>query len=357
MAPQTSYSLNSPIASYAGESADSGHEDVLTGLPLPSPAKTVAITVANSTAYTLRFVDATGNDDATYTSDGSATKAEIVAGLIAAVNAKPQADYSAVNYGGDLVLVAKAGVQFPRAVTSTGAGTLTLADLTTTIPFGCAVALDSGRMSSSDPQAIAIRLPNSATDVLLGLVKYSKFFESTYFPATPVSAPCAPAGQPLNVARRGRFWVKVEEDVNAGDQAYVRFNTDLLGPGAWRKSLDGAAQVITYTPATANATPFSVSINGINYDFLSDADGTPTEAVTAFKALINADTAVHGVVASGTATLILTGAAGASFTYHASANMSAVVTTAAAPEAVAFPGARFLSPGSANGFAVLQLGA
>ena len=76
----------------------------------------------------------------------------------------------------------------------------------------------------------------------------------------------------------------------------------------------------------------------------------------AFRTLINADTALHGVTASGTTTLILTGAAGASFTYSASANMVAAVTTAAAPEAMQFPNARFLSSASANELAVVQLG-
>lgn len=354
--PQLSYSLNSPAALYSGQSADNGLEEVLTGLPLPAPAKLVTITVANSTAYELTFETGAVDQTAGYTSDGSATKAEIVAGLIAAVNADQASDYYAVNYGGDLVLVAKAGVQEPRAVTSTGAGTLSLADLTVTIPFGHAVALDAGRMSSSDPQAIAIKLPNSASDVLLGLAKHTHYFESTYFPSAPITKPAYPAGMPVNVAKRGRFWVKVEEAVSAGDQAYVRYNDDGNGKGAFRKSLDGAAQVITYTPTAVNDYAYSLSVGSYTYTYQADGSATATEIGDAFRTLVNADTALHGVTATGTTTLILTGAAGASFTYSASANMAAAVTTAAAPEAMAFPGARFLSAAQAGEFAILQLG-
>lgn len=354
--PQLSYSFNTPAALYPGQKADAGAEDVLSGLPLPAPAKLVTITVANSTAYELTFETGASDQTAGYTSDGSATKAEIVAGLLAAVNADQASDYRAVNYGGDLVLVAKAGVSEPRAVTSTGAGTLTLADLDVTIPFGHAVALDSGCFASTDPQALPIKLPNSASDVLLGLAMHTHFFESSYFPQTPVSKPAYPAGQAVNVARKGRFWVKVEEAVTAGDQAYIRYNADGLGNGAWRKSLDGAAQVITYTPTAVNDYAYSVSVGNYTYTYQGDGSATATEIGDAFRTLINADTALHGVTASGTTTLILTGAAGASFTYSASANMAAAVTTAAAPEAMQFPNARFLSSASANELAVVQLG-
>ncbi len=356
MAPQLSYSLNSQAALYSGQSADSGMEDVLTGLPLPAPSKLVTITVVSDTAYELTFETGATDQTAGYTSDSTATKAEIVAGLLAAVNADDASDYFAVNYGGDLVLVAKAGVQFPRAVTSTGAGTLVLSALDTTIPFGHAVALDAGRFDANDPQALPIKLPNASTDVLLGIARHTHFFESTYFPATPVATPAYPAGQPVNVARKGRFWVKVEEAVTAGDAAYVRYNTDGNGAGALRKSADGTKQKITFTPTAVNDYTYEVSINGTSYVYQADTSTSATEISDGFRTLINADTA-NGVVATGTATLIVEAdVAGVPFTYSSDANMAAAVTTANVSEAMAFPNARYLSSADADGLAVLQLG-
>jgi hypothetical protein len=233
--PQLSYSLNTPFATQPGSAASSMPEECYTGLGLVSGAQTVTATVANSTAYQLTFVTSAGNRTATYTSDGSATKAEIVAGLQAAVNALGDADYAAFNVGGDLVLQPKAGVSSPRAVSSTGAGTLAIASRSGILPFGVAVALDVTRFDSNDPQTLPVRLPNASTDKILGIVRFTQFFESY-----GASVASLPAGQSVNVAKKGHFWVSPEVAVTAGDPVYARHtaNGGLTQLGALRNDAD-----------------------------------------------------------------------------------------------------------------------
>lgn len=64
-------------------------------------------------------------------------------------------------------------------------------------------------------------------------------------------------------------------------------------------------QKYTLTPTAANLTLYRVTINGENFDFTSDADGTAAEIVTGLIALINASSG-HTLTATGTSTLILT---------------------------------------------------
>lgn len=357
---QTSYSQNFPQVAYPGQLADSGETDVLTGLSLRSPAKTVTITVANSTAYTLSFAEAAGAQTATYTSDGSATKAEIVAGLIAAITANTAIkSWMGVNHGGDLVLVVRAGgPTVPAVVTSTGAGTMTLAALSPEIPFGAAVALDLASANASTGTQ-AIRLPNSATDKILGLAISSHAMESLgRFGLDPSQAPQYPAGMPVNVCREGRVWAKPETAVVKGDPVYVRYASGGSGLGALANTAavsDAVAQVTTYTPTAGTAATYQVSINEKTFQYLGDGSDTAAEIVTALIALINADSDLP-VTASGTSTLILTAdVAGVPFTTSATANMSAAATTANVSKMVLLPGAFWLDTASAGGFARVQL--
>jgi hypothetical protein len=69
----------------------------------------------------------------------------------------------------------------------------------------------------------------------------------------------------------------------------------------------------TVTPVVTNqaVTTYKVWIGGVAYSFTSDATPTAAEVVTGLTAAVNAATATHGLTASGVATLVLTGAAGA----------------------------------------------
>lgn len=90
------------------------------------------------------------------------------------------------------------------------------------------------------------------------------------------------------------------------------------------------AQVETFTPnvTTQAIQHYIVTINGVAYDFTSDASPTAAEVVTGLAALISADS--NAVVApTGTNTLILTAIkAGISFVATSSTNLPGVTGTA-----------------------------
>lgn len=68
---------------------------------------------------------------------------------------------------------------------------------------------------------------------------------------------------------------------------------------------------ITPNVATQAIQTYRVKIAGVAYDFVSDATPSAAEVVTGLIAVINAATGTHGLTASGTTTLVLTGALGA----------------------------------------------
>lgn len=357
---QTSYSQTFAQVAYPGQLADSGPTDVHTGLSLRAPAKIVTITVANTTEYELTFAEEAGDETAAYTSDGSATEAEIIAGLIAAIAANGDIkSWTGVNHGNDLVLVVKpGGPTVPATVTSTGAGTMTLAALSPEIPFGFAVALDLAEANAADGEQ-AVRLPNSGTDKILGIALSSHFMESLgRFATDPAAKPQYPAGHPVNCCRAGRVWAKPETAVIKGDPVYFRYAAGGDGPGALANTpaVTGAvAQVTTYTPSAGTAASYQVSINDKTFEYLGDGSDTAAEVVTALTALINADADLP-VTASGSSTLILTAdVAGVPFTTASTANMSAAATTANVSEAALLPGAYWLDTAAAGTFARVQL--
>lgn len=102
-----------------------------------------------------------------------------------------------------------------------------------------------------------------------------------------------------------------------------------LAPAWVAHGLFTARQVVTYTPTAANATVYSVTLNGVQFSYTSDADGTAAEIVTGLSAAINAGAVP--VTASGSATLILTADAYATeFTYASTGagTLAGVLTSA-----------------------------
>lgn len=88
------------------------------------------------------------------------------------------------------------------------------------------------------------------------------------------------------------------------------------------------AQIETLTPDPKNQESYTVTINGVEFEFVSDMDATAEEIVAGLIALVNADTDLR-VTASGSTTLILTADnAGEPFTIAASENLSIAHTTA-----------------------------
>lgn len=234
---QTSYDLDFAVAAFPGQLADSGPHDVMSGQSLRTPSKLFTITVANSTEYQLTFEQGTTDATVAYTSDASATKAEIVAGLLAATPSVALKDWALVNHGGDLVAVMKPGVISPRAITNTGAGTIAVSALSPEIAFGVAVSADA--TTAGNP--LSVRLPNATGDKIYGIALSTHFMESLgRFASDPTAAPAYPAGSSINVCRAGRVYVKVEAAVTAGGSVYFRHaaNGSLTQLGAIRGDTD-----------------------------------------------------------------------------------------------------------------------
>lgn len=115
-----------------------------------------------------------------------------------------------------------------------------------------------------------------------------------------------------------------DEIVSNGTIAQANVNTGFNLTGA------STAQVNTLTPTIVAVDAIqtdSVTINGTEFEFTSDATPTATEIVTGLKALVNAWD--EPVTATWTDTLILTAdTAGVLFTTVASANLADVATQA-----------------------------
>lgn len=222
---QTSYSNNPPLAAFAGQSADTGPKDLLTGLAVTEPSAFFAPTVTNSVAYTITFTYPDGSTQtATYTSDSTATNDEIIAGLIAAINANTSIVYVTPYQAGD-ELVVKSDAGAPASgiavMTSTGVGVLAVSTTESQIPFGIFVALEtnSGLLVDGMEQ---IRQPNQTGDIILGLAASTHYLQTASFPADPAVTPRYPGGSAVNVARTGRYWAKPDTAVTAGGAVYFR---------------------------------------------------------------------------------------------------------------------------------------
>lgn len=102
-----------------------------------------------------------------------------------------------------------------------------------------------------------------------------------------------------------------------------------------------AAQVTTIAVTAANATTYTVTLNGVAVTYTSDADATQAEIVQGLRAAIYADGALSGIIAAapdgaGTSLVLTSRIIGESFTAGVGANLVASATTAAA-DAVGVP--------------------
>lgn len=220
---QTSIAQNIS-AGFEGMIANSSPVHIVSCLAASRKLSSVAYSVVNTTAYTVVINGVTF----TYTSDGSATDAEIAAGLLAAINAGTQP-------------VLASGAATPILIESTidgAAGDFTITGSNTTattlvaqgqqIGFGRGVCFDE---RSSKNQAV--RLPRQSSDVTSLLFRGVTVADNY---AKIANAGAFKANVELPVMRKGFLLVKVEEAVVKGDQPYVRYAAGGLGLGAFRKS-------------------------------------------------------------------------------------------------------------------------
>lgn len=202
-----------------------------------------------------------------------------------------------------------------------------------------------------------LKLPDSATAKLLGIV-LNTFNRNPGDGSVSLSSTAAIVDTAqANIREQGAVYVTVEEAVAVTDPVYMRHTANGAGKlqlGAFRNDRDGVAQVTTVTPAASqNTTLFSLRVSfpedGTDYEFtiVSDGSMTATEVCDAFRVAMAADTAFTArVVATGTATLILTGqVAGEAFNVAnpgTGTYTSITATTAPAPTCRRVKGARFL---------------
>lgn len=101
------------------------------------------------------------------------------------------------------------------------------------MPFGVMVA-----KGNSDVNGI---LPNGSGIIPIGVLALSFVYDNG--PNGSLSAVGLRPQAMMNVMRRGRIWVLVEENVTAYDRAFIRFTAGAGGTqlGAFRKSADSAS--------------------------------------------------------------------------------------------------------------------
>lgn len=222
------------------------------------------------------------------------------------------------------------------------------------IPFGLAMVKGTGDADVKLPVAGSVRAD------FLGLAEFTHAYKN--YDLTGANG--IPDGGSLDLARKGRFLVLVEQAVAVGDRAYFRIaanggNTQL---GAWRKDADGVAQVSTVTPTAANTTVYTlqIQIDGQTFVFSVTSSGAATATTIGdqFRAAMAADVGFTAlVVASGTTTLILTAVrAGMPFSVTSSgAGVTAAVLTTAATYNAVYSGFRFTQAAGSAGLAILDL--
>ena len=210
-----------------------------------------------------------------------------------------------------------------------------------------------------------VKVPTTAAEVAGANVAGGVLVHNHAVESDPTTlVPTYPIKSVAPVMRKGRVYVKVEEAVTQGNQAYARYATGiadsgLVQKGAFRKSPDGTAQVATLTPTAVNDAKYFANI----YDdegkllaggsYQADGSATATEICDGLRASLGT---VPGITLSGTATLIITASvAGTAFVVEADGNIAVAATTPNAQSAAKVPGAYYATSASAGGFAMLDL--
>lgn len=201
-----------------GALADLANKDVKNYVNNSKKYVLIAVTADNNRVYTVTI-----NGVAfAYTSDSTATQAEIVDGLVALINAGSE-PVTAIDGGNSLYLRADvAGTDFTLAVTATYLVATTLIANAQTIGFCKFVCQDEE--TGMDSKA---RLPRQAADITglaaLGIAIHSQNNEQALAGSTN---PGYAFGTEMNVCRKGRVWVRPEVAVVAGDPVYVRYTVN-----------------------------------------------------------------------------------------------------------------------------------
>lgn len=236
---QTSHS-QLPNQAIAGMFADSGLQDVISRVNAAQQLYSVVVTTEYNSQTFRVTIDGTNYD---YTSDSTATKAEIAAGLKALIDAGDDAvttELFTTSEANDSFYIENDSFETEVTVTITNPanGVLTLTELVDhedSIQFGAVVVDDDRQTADSLTGKLAqCRLPRLATDFssrhVLGVAM------ADISKVTRLSAPYGgfSAGDSVPILRKGRIWMSVEDvsSVVQGGLVYVRHvasGSELLG--------------------------------------------------------------------------------------------------------------------------------
>lgn len=211
-----------------------------------------------------------------------------------------------------------------------------------------------------------MKLPDSATAKFVGVILNSFAREPGNQDVSLSGTAAIVVGGGANVRELGSVYALCEEAMAVTDKVFMRHTANGAGKlqaGAFRNDSDGVAQVTTVTPAAGqNTTLFTLRVSFADRDYeftiVSDGSMTATEVCDAFRVAMAADTAFTArVVATGTATIVLTGqVAGEAFEVANSGTGTFTSITATTPPAATcreVKGARVLIPSSAAGPALI----
>lgn len=249
---QTSVSSQMPVA-VAGLLRDgslSNRVETARAAAAVAQVSTVTVVTANNTEWYRVVINGVVIE---VTSDGSATKPEIQALLIAAINGDANASKFVTASANstdkvDLTGVVK-GASFVVTVDAETGGSLSVATGTTatstSIPFGRAVVTDS---YDSTWDQTNVKLPTTTGQVFFGI---SMFVQKANPNAVPDSTGDATGDasyvdkEAMAIVRRGLVWVVAEDDVALTDTVYFRQTVNGDMPlGAFTPTNDGETDAV-----------------------------------------------------------------------------------------------------------------
>lgn len=232
-----------PGKAYAGTALridERGADSVLNHRRNVAAVRTIVITAANAFLYTVSV----NGVIISFTSDGSATVAEVRDGLAAAALASPFFDALAtlVASGSDLVLTERLPANGPLTVALSAnlAATVNTAHQNETYwPAGVMAAHDAALVVTDGP--LGGKLPDASGDQFLGIT----ILEPQYVDPTRTDRGAIPPYRTASVLKRGSIMVRVENAVTPADVPAVRItasgaNTQL---GAIRTGTDSGNAV------------------------------------------------------------------------------------------------------------------
>ena len=276
-----------------------------------------------------------------YTSDASATDAEIAAGLGAAINAAVGSVVTAGTTGKPILVTSNIlGTGF----TYSGNANVTIALVTANVPKEVYTETIAGvnYVFTSDGAPTAAKVVTgltalvnadagcpataSGTTTLILTDKNPPGDTWTYSGSANLTQADTTANPTaLGVCNGLRALMASDTAVNVSGTTTLIMTAKVLGTAFTYSGTSNLTEVLT----TANVPKeiYTQTIAGVNYVFTSDGAPTASKVVTGLIALINADAGCPAT-ASGTTVLLMTGkVVGASWTYSGSANLTEALTT------------------------------